>query len=115
MVAARLAKMMEKEAVKWKGRYRQNPADLQGFDLGESRVKAAGQVNVSPRLTFYAIKVLQNGSRELIAAVESGALAVTPGRRCSPDCRASPGCVGCNALSESVSEIASRRLRRRVS
>ena len=62
MVAARLAKMMEKEAVKRKGRYRQNPADLQGFDLGESRVKAAGQANVSPRLISNAIKVLQRGS-----------------------------------------------------
>ena len=41
-------------------------------------MQAAAQVNVSPRLTSYAIKVLQNGSRELIAAVESGAVAVTP-------------------------------------
>ena len=79
MVAARLAKMMEKEAVKRKGRYRQNPANLPGFDLGESRVKAAGQVNVSPRLISNAIKVLREGVDELIAAVESGALAVTPG------------------------------------
>ena len=70
--------MMEKEAVKRKGRYRQNPADLQGFDLGESRVKADAIVNVSPRLVTYALKILKDGSDELIAAVDSGALAVTP-------------------------------------
>ena len=76
-MAARLAKMMEKEAVKRKGRYRQNPANLPGFDLGESRVKAAGQVNVSPRLVSSAIKLLRDGCSELIATVESGALAVS--------------------------------------
>ena len=32
-------------------------------------------VNVSPRLVHYALKVLQNGCGELIAAIESGVLA----------------------------------------
>ncbi len=78
MVAARLAKLMEKEATKRKGRRLQNPADLQGFRSGESRMKAAAIVNVSPRLISYAIKVLRDGCDELVAAVESGAVAVSP-------------------------------------
>ncbi|MBI3693642.1 MAG: ParB N-terminal domain-containing protein [Acidobacteria bacterium] len=78
LVAARLAKLMEKEAVKRKGRRLQNPADLQGSSSGESRMKAAALVNVSPRLISYAIKVLREGCNELIAAVESGAVAVSP-------------------------------------
>ena len=57
MVAARVAKLMEKEAVKRKSRH---VANLQPADFGRSRSKAAAIVNVSPRLTSCAIKVLQD-------------------------------------------------------
>ena len=39
--------------------------------------KGAGRVNISPPLVTYAAKVLRHGCPELIAAVESGALAVS--------------------------------------
>jgi hypothetical protein len=66
--------MMEKEAVKRKSRH---VANLQPAQRGRSSRDAASQVNVSARLISYAIKVLQNGGRDLITAVESGALAVS--------------------------------------
>ena len=79
LVAARLAKLMEKEAVKRKDWRRHDPAEMQGHPPGESRIRAGAQVNVSPRLVSYALKILKDGSEELIGAVESGGLAVTPG------------------------------------
>ncbi len=78
LVAARLAKMMEKEATKRKGWRRDDMADLPYHQYGTSRGKAAALVNVSPRLVSCAIKVLRDGCDELIAAVESGRVAVTP-------------------------------------
>ncbi len=78
LVAARLAKLMEIEAVKRKGRQREeNLANLPGSRRGESREKAAAMVNVSPRLIGHAIKLLRDAGEELIAAVESGGLAVS--------------------------------------
>jgi hypothetical protein len=78
MVAARLAKRMETEAVKRRGRYqRQNPANLPGIESGDSRTRAALRVNVSARLTAYAIKVLRDGCEELVEAVGNGKLAVS--------------------------------------
>jgi len=75
LVAARLAKMMEAEANKRRGRRpAEFPANLQGIPLGESRARAAAMVNVSARLISYAIKVLRDGCDELVAAVESGQL-----------------------------------------
>ena len=76
LVAARLAKLMETEATKRQGRRPDLAADLQRTQFGRSGEKAGATVNVSPRLVQYAIKVLQNGCRELILAVETGALAV---------------------------------------
>jgi hypothetical protein len=63
MVAARLAR--------WLG------ANLHPPDVGRCRDKAAQTVNVSPRLTAYAIKVLREGVEELITAVECEGLAVS--------------------------------------
>ena len=78
MVAARLAKMMEAEASRRRGRRRgEIPANLQGIPRGESRVRAGQMVNVSPRLISYAINVAQNGCEAVIAAVESGELPVS--------------------------------------
>ncbi len=73
LVAARLAKLREKEAVKRKSRL---VANLQPARRARSPAEAAALVNVSPRLIGHAIKVLQSGCGELLAAVESGALAV---------------------------------------
>ena len=77
MVAARLAKLMEADATKRRGR-KKFGADLHRIPDRRSAGDAAGMVNVSPRLVNYAIKVLRDGSGELIAAVESGGLALTP-------------------------------------
>ncbi len=74
MVAARLAKMLEKEAVKRKSRH---SANLHSAQRGKSSSGAAAVVNVSTRLVTHAIKVLRDGCAELIAAVESGELAVS--------------------------------------
>ena len=78
MVAARLAKLMEEEASKRRGRRPKLAADMQPIPRRRSAGEAAVMVSVSPRLVHYAIKILQDGSGELIAAVESGGLAVTP-------------------------------------
>jgi ParB-like chromosome segregation protein Spo0J len=78
LVAARLAKLMETEAVKRKSRHRREDlANLPGLPRGESRERAAAMVNVSSRLIGHAIKVLRDAGEELIAAVESGGLAVS--------------------------------------
>jgi len=77
MVAARLAKLMKPEATRRKGWRRDDVANLPYHQFGTSRGKAAVLVNVSARLISSAIKVLQSGSEELIAAVESGGLAVS--------------------------------------
>ena len=73
-MAARLAKWMEREAVERKSRH---VANLQQADAGRSADKAAALINVSPRLIGYAVKVLRDGSDELIAGVESDGLAVS--------------------------------------
>ncbi len=65
---------MEKEAVKRKSRL---VANLRPARRAKSSAEAAAQVNTSPRLVQYAIKVLEHGCGELVAAVESGALAVS--------------------------------------
>jgi len=73
MVAAKLAKTLEPESLKRRSRLAANLQQARGRSSGE----AAALVNVSPRLTYHAVKVLQTGCAELIAAVESGALAVS--------------------------------------
>lgn len=78
MVAARLAKLLETEALKRKGRRSDLAADLQPGDRRRSASEAAAKVNISPRLVYYAIKILQAGIDDLIDAVDSGVLAVTP-------------------------------------
>ncbi len=78
MAGARLAKMMEEEATKRKGRHREEKsANLHSFPPGASAKTAGAQVNVSARLISYAIKVLRNGCEELIAAVDSGEMPVS--------------------------------------
>ncbi len=78
LVAARLAIRMETEAVKRRGRHQgQNRANLPGIDFGDSRAKAALRINVSARLTSYAMKVVRNGCAELVAVVGKGKLAVS--------------------------------------
>ncbi len=78
LVAARLAKMFEKESSKRRGARTDMVADLPPSPFGKSRAKAAAVVNVSPRLVSCAIRVVREGCPELITAVESGGLAVTP-------------------------------------
>jgi hypothetical protein len=70
LVAARLAKLLIPNG---KG----SGADLRRRS-GRAYAKAAHKVNVSPRLVLYAIKVLDHGCPELIAAVESGGFKVFP-------------------------------------
>jgi len=72
LVAARLAKLLIASGKK------NSAADLQRRSVGRIYEKAARQVNVSPRLVSYALKVLDHGCPELIAAVESGAFKVFP-------------------------------------
>jgi hypothetical protein len=52
-------------------------ANLRRRSVGRAYEKAARQVNVSPRLVTYAIKVLDHGCPELIAAVESAEFKVS--------------------------------------
>ena len=61
LVAARLAKLMEKEAVKRKSRL---VGDLQPAPRAKSSAETAAVVNVSPRLVSSAIKVLRDRSEE---------------------------------------------------
>ena len=70
LVAARLAKL-------WTAQGLDSAANLRRKSVGRMGDKAAGQVNVSPRLVTYATKVLDRGCPELIAAVESGGLKVS--------------------------------------
>lgn len=77
MVAARLAKMMEGEAMKRRGRRQELAANLRRTQPRRSCGEAAATVNVSRRLVEYATKVLRDGSDELVAVVESGGLAVS--------------------------------------
>jgi hypothetical protein len=44
---------------------------------GRSNAKAAEQLNVSPRLVALADRLLRDDKQEVIAAIESGELAVT--------------------------------------
>ena len=77
MVAARVARLMGKDATKRKGVPREKVANLRPSQFGKSCGKAADLVNVSARLISHAIKVLRDGGDNLIAAVESGQLAVS--------------------------------------
>jgi len=77
MVAARLAKFMERAAVLRKGTRTDLVANLQPGERRRSAHEAAARVNVSQRLVSYALKVLKNGCDELIAEVDSGELAVS--------------------------------------
>jgi hypothetical protein len=77
MVAARLAKMMEQEAAQRKGKRTDLVANLRPGQRRRSSTEAAAQVNVSPRLVSCALQALRTGCFELLAAVESGALAVS--------------------------------------
>ena len=70
LVAARLAKLLIANG-------KNSAANLQRRSVGRMYEKAARQVNVSPRLVAYAIKVLDHGCPELIAAAESGDLKVS--------------------------------------
>ena len=74
MVAARLAKMMQKLAGE---RKRRHIANLQSDQRWTTSGRAAARVNVSQRLACYAIRVLDHGSPELIAEVDSGDFAVS--------------------------------------
>ena len=70
MVAARLAK--------WLVPFREGNGASANLRTGQNtRSAAAAMVNVSPRLVDHACRVLNNGGNELIAAVESGGLAVS--------------------------------------
>ncbi len=70
LVAAKLAKL-------WTAQGLNSAANLRRKSVGRTGDKAAGHVNVSPRLVTYAAKVLDRGCPELIAAVESGGLKVS--------------------------------------
>jgi hypothetical protein len=76
-VAARLARLLENEAAKRKGRRTDLAANLQRGQDRRSATQAAALVNVSTRLVQYALRILRDGSPELIAAVESGGMAVS--------------------------------------
>jgi ParB-like chromosome segregation protein Spo0J len=75
MVAARLTIVMEGETGERRGR--KKVADLQLLRSGKSGEQAAERVNVSARLVNSALRVLRNGCRELIAAVQARKLKVT--------------------------------------
>jgi len=77
LVAARLAKLLEKEAAQRRGARTDIQANLPGSSFGQARDQAGARVNVSARSVTHARKVLRDGSDELIAAVESGDLAVS--------------------------------------
>jgi len=79
LVAARLAKMMELEAIQRRGRRAGNTLQIcnQFPHRRPSSVSAGILINVSPRLIGYGIRVLRDGCEELIAAVESGQVAVS--------------------------------------
>ncbi len=81
LVAARLAKMMEAEANKRRGRRPELVANVRPIPRRRSSDEAAAMVNVSGRLVTYAIKVLRDGCDELVAAVESGQLPVSTAAR----------------------------------
>jgi hypothetical protein len=76
MVGARLA-ILEAEARQRKGLRSDLTANLQSGTFGAACDKTAMLVNVSPRLVAYALKVVKEGSDQLITAVESGELAVS--------------------------------------
>jgi len=70
MVAARLTKMLVP--------VRESDGASANSRTGQkARSTAAALVNVSPRLVDHACRVINNGGNELIAAVESGGLAVS--------------------------------------
>ncbi len=75
MVAARLAKLL---VAKRKAPDADRGADLLTGKFKKTRDEAAAMVNISPRMVIYASKVIKDGCPQLIAAVESGALALTP-------------------------------------
>jgi hypothetical protein len=81
LVAARLAKLLETDAVKRRGRRPEKVANLPRISLGKSRDQAAATVNVSPRLVAHALRLLSKGSPELVQAVESGAMPVSMASR----------------------------------
>ena len=70
LVAGRLAKLLITKE-------KRSAANLQRRAAGRICDRAARQVNVSARLVAYAIKVLDHGCPELIAAVESGEFKVS--------------------------------------
>jgi hypothetical protein len=71
MVGGRLAKLLI-------AREKNSAANLQRRSVSRIYEKAARQVNVSLRSVAYAIKVLDHGCPELIAAVQSGGFKVFP-------------------------------------
>ena len=77
LVGARLATHLEAEALKRKGLRSDLTANLRSGEFGASCDKTAMLVNVSARLVTYALKVVKEGCDQLIAAVESGELAVS--------------------------------------
>jgi len=77
LVAARLAKMREKDAVRRKGRRTDLAANLRPGKRCRSSAESAALVNVSERLVISATKVLTDGCPELLAVVDSGAIAVS--------------------------------------
>ena len=77
LVAARLVKLWEKQGVRGKGRPRKSRADLPDFSREELRGQAAETVNVSPRMVKCAMRLLQDGCEELIAAVGARKLKVS--------------------------------------
>jgi len=77
MVAARLARLLEKDAARRSGTRTDLVANLRRGQFGRTCEQAGGMVNVSPRLITHAAKVLRDGCDDLIQAVESGGLAVS--------------------------------------
>jgi hypothetical protein len=81
LVAARLARLLETEAVKRRGRRTEKVANLPLIPSGKSRDQAAASVNVSPRLVAHALRLLSKDSPELVQAVESGSMPVSKAAR----------------------------------
>ncbi len=81
LVVARLAKILGTEANKQRGCETELGVNLRPIPSGKSARQAATVINLSPRLVAQAIKVLRDGCPELVNAVDSGPVAVTPAAR----------------------------------
>jgi ParB-like chromosome segregation protein Spo0J len=112
LVAARLASLLEAEALKRRGRRKELVANLQLIPRRRSSCQAAARVNVSPRLVSYAVKILKDGCDELVAAVESGGVAVSAASALvglPPEEQAKVVAEGARAAARKARELRSRR------